>query len=82
MFNPVLFGTLSHVHLPRILSFYSYKNNYQHYDKDKFVLSGLRYEAILNCLDKEKGHKTEEGAKFKHWAKNNFRKTTKMYKTS
>jgi hypothetical protein len=24
----------------------------------------------------EKGHKTEEGAKFKHWAKNNFRKTT------
>ena len=23
-----------------------------------------------------KGHKTEEGAKFKHWAKNNFRKTT------
>ena len=36
----------------------------------------LRYEAILNCLDKEKGHKTEEGVKFKHWAKNNFRKTT------
>jgi hypothetical protein len=30
----------------------------------------------FNCLDKEKGHKTEEGAKFKHWAKNNFRKTT------
>jgi hypothetical protein len=40
----------------------------KHYDKEKFVLSGLRYryEAILNCLDKEKGHKTEEGAKFKH----------------
>jgi hypothetical protein len=54
MLNPVLFGTLSRVHLPHI----------------------LRYEAILNCLDKEKGHKTEEGAKFKHWAKNNFRKTT------
>ena len=48
----------------------------KHYDKEKFVLSGLGYEAILNCLDKEKGHKTEEGAKFKHWAKNNFRKTT------
>jgi hypothetical protein len=47
-----------------------------HYDKEQFVLSGLRYEAILNCLDKEKGHNTEEGAKFKHWAKNNFRKTT------
>jgi hypothetical protein len=31
----------------------------KHYDKEKFVLSGLRYEAILNCLDKEKGHKTE-----------------------
>jgi hypothetical protein len=28
----------------------------KHYDKEKFVLSGLRYEAILNCLDKEKGH--------------------------
>jgi hypothetical protein len=24
----------------------------KHYDKEKFVLSGLRYEAILNCLDK------------------------------
>ena len=48
----------------------------KHYDKEQFVLSGLRYEAILNCLDKEKGHNTEEGAKFKHWAKNNFRKTT------
>ena len=48
----------------------------KHYDKDKFVLSGLRYEAILNYLDKVKGHKTEEGAKFKHWTKNNFRKTT------
>jgi hypothetical protein len=34
----------------------------KHYDKEKFVLSGLRYEAILNCLDKEKGHKTEVGA--------------------
>jgi hypothetical protein len=33
----------------------------EHYDKEKFVLSGLRYEAILNCLDKENGHKTEEG---------------------
>ena len=48
----------------------------KHYDKDKFVLSGLRYEAILNCLDKENGHKAEEGVKFKHWAKNNRRKTT------
>jgi hypothetical protein len=84
----VLFGTLSHVHLPHILSFYSYKNNChfiidvynilccggflsskfivsesemedhkelfymklleyeenlpKHYDKEKFVLSGLR----------------------------------------
>ena len=27
MFNPVLFGTLSHVHLPHILPLYSYKNN-------------------------------------------------------
>jgi hypothetical protein len=52
------------------------ENLRKHYDKEKFVLSGLRYEAILNCFDKEKGHKTEEGAKFKHWAKNNFRKTT------
>ena len=50
----------------------------KHYDKEKFVLSGLRYEVILNCLDKEKGHKTEEGATFKHWAKNNFRKTTSV----
>jgi hypothetical protein len=33
----------------------------KHYDKERFVLSGLRYEAILNCLDKVKGHKTEEG---------------------
>jgi hypothetical protein len=52
------------------------ENLRKHYDKEKFVLSGLRYEAILNCFDKEKGHKTEEGEKFKHWAKNNFRKTT------
>jgi hypothetical protein len=44
------------------------KADSKHYDKEKFVLSGLRYEAILICLDKEKGHKTEEGAKFKHWA--------------
>ena len=42
----------------------------------KKSLFSLDSEAILNCLDKEKGHKTEEGAKFKHWAKNNFRKTT------
>jgi hypothetical protein len=49
----------------------------EHYDKEKFVLSGLRYEAILNCLDKENGHKTEEGGgEFKHWAKNNLMKTT------
>jgi hypothetical protein len=33
----------------------------EHHDKEKFVLSGHRYEAILNCLDKENGHKTEEG---------------------
>jgi hypothetical protein len=26
----------------------------KHYDKDKFVLSGLRYEAILNCLTKRR----------------------------
>jgi hypothetical protein len=42
----------------------------KHYDKEKFVLSGLRYEAILNCLDKEKAHKTEEGAKFKPYKNN------------
>ena len=36
-------------------------------EKSLFSLD-LRYEAILNCLDKEKGHKTEEGAKVKHWA--------------
>ena len=47
----------------------------KHYDKEKFVLSGLRYAAILNCRDKEKGHEIQEGAKFKHWAKNNSRKT-------
>jgi transketolase len=52
------------------------KNLPKHYDKDRFVLSGLRYEAILNCLDKEKGHKTDEGVTFKHWVKNNFKKTT------
>jgi hypothetical protein len=28
----------------------------KHYDKERFDLSGLRYEAILNCLDKVKGH--------------------------
>ena len=33
----------------------------KHYDEEKFVLSGLRYEAILNCLDKGKGHKAEKG---------------------
>ena len=52
------------------------ENLSKHHDTEKFVLSGLRYEAILNCLDKEKGHKTDEGVKFKHWAKNNFKKTT------
>ena len=31
---------------------------------------------ILLLLILPKGHKTEERAKFKHWAKNNFRKTT------
>jgi hypothetical protein len=33
----------------------------KHYDKERFVLSGLRYEAILNCLDKVRENKTEEG---------------------
>ena len=42
----------------------------------KKSLFSLDPEAILNCLDKEKGHKTEVGGKIKHWAKNNFRKTT------
>ena len=48
----------------------------KHYDKEKFVLSGLRYEAILNSLDKEKGHITEEGQNLNTGPKNNFRKTT------
>jgi hypothetical protein len=50
------------------------ENLSKHHDKEKFVLSGLRYEAILNCLDKEKGHKTDEGAKFKHCAKTTSRR--------
>jgi hypothetical protein len=54
----------------------------KHYDKDKFVLSGLRYEAILNCLDKEKRHKTEEGAKFKHWVYNIFYVVLDSYLTN
>jgi hypothetical protein len=44
----------------------------KHYYKEMFVLSGLRYEVILNCLDKEKGHKTEEGAKFKNLGQKQF----------
>ena len=48
----------------------------QKYDREKFVLSGIKYTSILKCLSAEKGHKTVEGAKFKHWAVNNFKKTT------
>jgi hypothetical protein len=33
----------------------------KHYDKEKFVLSGLRYEAILNCLNKERDIKQKRG---------------------
>ena len=48
----------------------------QKYDREKFVLSGIKYASILKCLDAEKVLKTNERAKFKHWAINNFKKTT------
>ena len=45
-------------------------------DRKKFVLSGTKYNSKLKCLETEKGNKIAEGAKFKHWAVNNFKKTT------
>jgi hypothetical protein len=40
------------------------------------VLSSEKYNLILECLNTEKGIKAPGGARFKHWEKANFRKTT------
>ena len=48
----------------------------QKYDREKFVLSSEKYNLILECLNTEKGIKAPGGARFKHWEKTIFRKTT------
>ena len=44
--------------------------------QEKCVLSSEKYNLILECLNTEKGIKAPGGARFKHWAKAIFRKTT------
>jgi hypothetical protein len=50
----------------------------QKYDREKFVLSSEKYNLILECLNTEKGIKAPGGARFKHWEKAIFRKTTEV----